>query len=243
MRTVSFEGIPVGYAEDMVVAPDGRVIVSDSVLGSLWLVDTDGTIAPGIIPQSFDPQDAIPQLSGCGFPQGVVVDGIPFTPPGGFAPGVGELAVGHGKLFFGGSCLGGLYSIPLASLSDTRAPWERADDIELVSAKPAGKLQETLKAFGFDRTNPSSPWLYVADPFTLSLLRINIHTGQRQLVATDSYLFNFTVAGAFLPPKHPGKRASLYLASDQEHRFAALNVELGGVNIFQPFVLTRVDFH
>ena len=84
-RTVRFAGLPLAFVEDLEVLDDGRYVVSESILGALWVVNTDGSIEPGVFPASPDPADAVPGLNPCALPPGVVVDGIPFEPPGLFA--------------------------------------------------------------------------------------------------------------------------------------------------------------
>jgi hypothetical protein len=49
-RMISFDSAFIGFAEDFVALPDGRYLVSDAVLGSIWVVNPDGTIVPGIVP-------------------------------------------------------------------------------------------------------------------------------------------------------------------------------------------------
>src|SRR5262245_49602082 len=82
-RAASFAGLPLFFTEDVEVLPDSRYVVSESVLGGLWMIHPDGSIAPGITPASFAPQDAVPGL-GPGFLPQVEVGGIPFAIPGNF---------------------------------------------------------------------------------------------------------------------------------------------------------------
>src|SRR3954469_7043159 len=105
-RTVSFAGQKMGFAEDVQVRPNGEYVVSESVFGGLWLVGRDGTVRPGLVP----PGDAsLPALGPCQFAPGDYrVGGLPFEPAGGFAPGVGPLAIRGGGLYFGSSCAGGI---------------------------------------------------------------------------------------------------------------------------------------
>jgi hypothetical protein len=47
---VSFSSVLVGFPEDFVRLDDGRYLMSDSVLGSVWIVEPNGAIVPGIVP-------------------------------------------------------------------------------------------------------------------------------------------------------------------------------------------------
>lgn len=238
-RSVVLENLPVVYTEDLEVLDDGTIIVSESVIGALWVVHTDGTVAPGIVPAGFDPADAVPGLNPCGMPL-IDVGGIPFLTHGAFAPGVGSLTEREGFLYFGNTCTGGLWRVPVASLLDqTRAPHERGDDIELVSPMPASAVAETLKGLTWNRWNPGDRRLVAVDPFRLQIIRIDIDTGAREVLAQHDLLFNFPVAAAWLPP---GRGPfSIVVASDQEHRLAALNGAISEDQFHPPFILTHVS--
>lgn len=232
-RSVKLAGLPIVFAEDIEVLGDGTYVMSESVIGALWLIRPDGTVAPAIFPSNpFAPLEA---LGGCPVAP-FEIGGVPFAP--GFAPGVGSLAVRQGQLYFGSSCKGGIYRVPVAALTDpARSPEERAGSIVTVSPRPEGTV-EALKGLSFDPEAPGSPWLYVTDPFHLRLLRIHVVTGRRELVNDDAQLFNFPVATAFLPPLRGQPR--LFVASDQEYRLAALNPALSSDQLQPPFLVTQV---
>ncbi|MEZ4439177.1 MAG: hypothetical protein R3B72_08810 [Polyangiaceae bacterium] len=237
-RTISFAGLPLAFVEDLEVLPDGRYVVSESVLGALWVVNTDGTIEMGVFPASFDPADAVPGLNPCGLPAGLVIDGIPFAPPGMFAPGVGSLAARDGWLYFGNSCLGGVRRIPVASLSDTtRLPFERGADIEVVSPRPQGVSFEVLKGLAFNRWS-NDDRLFALDATGLGAVRIDVETGAREALVQDAELFNFPVSAQFLPPLLGV--SPVVVISDQEHRLAAFNTGIGEDQLVPPFLITKV---
>lgn len=237
VRSVSFAGLPIGFVEDLEVLDDGRYVVSESVIGALWVVNPDDSIEMGVFPSSLDPADAVPGLNPCGLPSGLVVDGIPFEPPGLFAPGVGSLAARDGWLYFGNSCLGGVRRIPIASLSDAnRAPHDRGDDIEVVTPRAQNQPFEILKGLAFS-ADPSDDRLFALDALGLGALRIDVGTGAREPLVQSATLFNFPVAAQFLPPRFGV--SPVVVVSDQEHRLAAFNTAIPADQL-QPFVITKL---
>jgi hypothetical protein len=234
-RTVDFAGKPMGFAEDVEVLPDGEYVVSESVFGGLWLIGRDGTIRPGMVP---DPGGAaLPNLGPCSFPPGDhVVGGLPFRAAGDFAPGAGSLAVRGSDLYLSSTCEGGVMKLPISVLEDASKPAEdRVGAIQTVV--PRAFSLESLKGIQFNRYDPRDPWLYAGDPFRLQLIRVDVRNGKRQVLSTDGRLFDFTVSTAFLPPEHPWQRAPLVTASDQEYRWATLNVALTSDQFRPPFIV------
>jgi hypothetical protein len=226
-RTVSFDGLPLAFAEDIEVLPNGEYIVSESVIGGLWLIGRDGTVRPGLVPSG---QDPLPKLGPCQFPSPgpFQVGDLPFSPPGGFAPGVGSLAVRGGALYFGSSCEGGINQLKLRTLLDNSTPAEeRAATIKTVVPR-VGDL-DTLHGLAF-----AGRWLYAGDPFRLQLTRVDVRTGERQVVSNDARLFNFPVALTRIGHE-------LYVASDQEYRWTLLNSAISQDDFRPPFLLARVS--
>jgi hypothetical protein len=238
-RVVDFTGLPLLFAEDFEVLDSGDYVVSESVIGGLWLVAPDGAITPALFPSTPAP---LPELAACQGPaEPLVVGGVTFRIIGTFAPGVGSLAVRDGQLYFGMSCRGGVHRIPVATLYDaTRSPEVRAGDVQAVSPRPADVAFEIIKGLAFNRWDPSDPYLYAGDTTQLRLIRVDVDTGAREVLSSDARLFNFTVAGAFLPPRHGHEPSPLVVASDQEHRWSGINEALPpGEDQFQPpFVVT-----
>ncbi|MGA9521717.1 MAG: hypothetical protein WBV82_09645 [Myxococcaceae bacterium] len=234
VRTVRFDGYPVVYSEDLEVLSDGTYVMSESVIGGLWVINPDGSILPGMFPSTPAP---IPAIGACPLPP-FSTGGIPFGPA--FGPGVGSMASKDGWLYFSTTCLGGLHKVPVATLLDqTRTGEQKAADIVTIS--PREGVAETLKGLAFDRWNPSSRWLWATNPLDLEMIRIDIHTGRRELVSDNGLLFNFAVAAAFLPPRYPGiGTRELVVSSDQEHRFSGINTNLTEDQFQPPFRLTRI---
>jgi hypothetical protein len=235
-RTVDFAGLPLAFAEDVEVLPDGQYAVSESVIGGLWLIGRDGQVRPGLVPSGPAP---LPKLGGCLFPPGsFTVGGLAFQPAGGFAPGAGSLAVRGSDLYISSTCEGGVMKVPIAVLEDGSRPAEaRVSEIQTVV--PRAFSLESLKGIQFNRYDPRDPWLYAGDPFRLRLIRVDVRDGSRQTLSDDGRLFDFTVSTAFLPPLLPGLPSPLVTASDQEYRSTLLNTALGA-DAFRPsFAIAR----
>lgn len=232
VRTVSFAGLPVIFIDDVEVTSTGQYVAAESILGALWVIETDGTVRPGIFPTSGVP---IPELGPCVIPD-AVVDGIVFRAPGNFGPGVQSLAEKDGILYFASTCRGGVSGVPLASLSDARSPEERAADIFDLSPRVGDS--EVIHGLAVDRSDPDDRWLYASDSFRLQVIRIDVHTGERQVVARDSRLFNFPSKLQFLPPLLG--IAPLAVASDQEHRLALINSALSADITQPPWLVTKI---
>lgn len=235
--TVRFDNLPVIFAEDVEVLPGGRKVVSESILGVLWMIEPDGTIRPGIAPVSFAPGDAIPSMAPCIIPD-TMAGGVLFRSAGNFGPGVNALAERDGYLYFGSTCAGGIHRVPVASLSDTRAPYQRAADITMVAPK-VGEV-DILHGIAFDRWRCEDDSLYAAEALNNRVVRIDVTTGQRTVIADDPALFSFPVSLQFLPG--PGRR-SLVVASDQEHLLSSINQGIDHDMVEPPFIMAEIKLH
>lgn len=238
-RTVRFDGFPVVFAEDLETLNDGTYVLAESIIGALWLIRADGSIVPGVVPDSFAPGQGIPQLGPCAFGPTVTADGIPLASGGDFAPGVGSVAQRGANLYFSGTCQGAVYRIPVASLSDaTRTPQQRAADIQSVSPRPADPAGAVVKGLTFNRFDADDNNLYALESAALRVVRINTTTGTRTTLLDDHTLFNFPVAAAFLPPVLG--QTPMVVASDQEHRFPGINAGITTPMFTPPWLVTKV---
>jgi hypothetical protein len=240
VRSIPFSSALIGFSEDVIRLGDGRYLVNDAVLGSIWIAEPDGTIEPGLVPRTFDPADAIPETYFCDTMPVVDVGGLPFLFTASTVPGITAMAERDGVVYFSASCAGAVYSIPLASLSDSREPWQRAADIELVSAKPEGVLVEELLGITFDPRKPNDPYLYAADALQLQVIRIDVRNGQREVVAADPALLNFPSSLAFAPKQGHGGPSTLLALSNQQHRTVALNDAITEDVLQPPFLVTEL---
>jgi len=231
-RIVRFDGLPVVFAEDVEVTSSGHYVVSESIIGALWVIKPDGSIAPGLFPSDGQP---IATLAPCAFTP-TTVGGLPFTTAGNFAPGVVGLAERAGQLYFSTTCNGGVYRVPTASLVDAkRSPAARALDIRPVSPRAPGTASESLHGLAF---RPGDSALYAADSLQLRIVRIDTRDGSRQVIASDATLFNFPSKLQFLPAVNG--LAPLLVASDQEHRLKLINAALQADQLQPPWIITKV---
>jgi hypothetical protein len=95
-----------------------------------------------------------------------------------------------------------------------------------------------MKGLAFNRWHEQDRRLYALDALRLQLLRVDVTTGAREVLAADPKLFNLPVASAFLPSS-PGVQ-TLVVASDQEHRFAGINQAISADMFQLPFLVTEV---
>ena len=238
VRTISFATVLVGFPEDFVHLDDGRYLLSDAVLGSIWIAEPDGTILPGIVPKSFTPQDFIPMLAFCPTMPEITVNGYPFLFTGSTIPGISPMAVRNGTVYYYSPCARGIYSFPLAILEDNRQPYQRAADIQLAAATPANVKVEELLDFSFNPFNSSDPYLYAADPLQLDVIRIDLSNGARQVVASGSKLFDFPSSLGFLPTVGPV--SELVVASNQQERSPLTNDAVTQTTFNFPFVVAKI---
>jgi hypothetical protein len=240
-RVADSAGNEIGFPEDFVQLPDGRMLLSDAVLGSVWVVQTDGTFTPGIVPKTFNAQDAIPQMVFCQTMPEVTVNGVPFLFSGSTNPGIEAIAVRNGSAFFHSPCARGLFTFPVSILSDNRAPYQRAADIQLVASTPANIQVEELLDMQFNPLDPSDTNLYAAHGLQLEILRVDSTTGARTVIASDPRLFDFPSSLAFLPPGQNSQGLSLAVVSNQQERTPITNDAVSMNSFITPFLVAKVD--
>jgi hypothetical protein len=232
----------VGFPEDFVRLSDGRLLMTDAVLGSIWIVENDGTFVPGIVPKTFDPADGIPTMVICPTMPEVLVNGVPFLFSGSTIPGIEGIAERDGTVYFSSSCARGVYTFPLSILTDHRQPYQRAADIRLLSPTPANIQVEELLEMQFNPYDRSDPYLYSAHGMQLEITRIDPHTGQRQVVAHDARLFDFPSSIAFLPPVLGFESGinQFLVVSNQQERTPITNDAAPADAFNLPFIVTKV---
>jgi len=208
------------------------------VLGSIWVLEPDGTVTPGIVPKTFDPENLIPALAFCPTMPEITVNGYPFLFTGSTLPGVSPLAVRDGNVYYYSPCARGIYAFPLSILSDRRQPFQRAADIHLVAPTPSNVAVEELLDFTFNPFDPLDRYLYAADPIALRIIRVDLESGDRQVVASGSKLFDFPSSLGFLPPVLGV--TSLVVVSNQQERTPLTNDAVTETTFNLPFIVAKV---
>jgi hypothetical protein len=240
-RLVSFANELIGFPEDFVRLDDGRELLTDSVLGSIWVVQVDGTIVPGIVPKTFDPADGIPSMVICPTMPEVTVNGVPFLFTGSTIPGIEPITARNGTVYFHSSCARGIYTFPVAILSDSRQPYQRAADIRLLAATPPDIEVEELLEMQFNPYDLDDPYMYAAHGMQLEILRVDSRTGAREVIAHDPRLFDFPSSIAFLSPAGFGEGlTSFMVVSNQQERTPITNDAVTQNSFILPFPVTEV---
>jgi hypothetical protein len=170
--------------------------------------------------------------------QEITVNGYPFLFSGSTNPGVSPLAVRGGTVYYYSPCARGIYSFPVAILFDSRLPYQRAADIQLVAPTPADVVVEEFLDFTFNPYNPSDHYLYAADPLKLNMIRIDLTNGARQIVADGSSLFDFPSSRGFLPTVGPV--SELVVVSNQQERSPLTNDAVTQDTLNLPFIVAKV---
>lgn len=241
-RSIDFGSVVVGFPEDFVQLDDGRILMTDAALGSIWVAETDGTITPGVVPKTFARADAIPALVDCLNMPEVTVNGVPFLFSGSSIPGIGPIAVRNGTVYFFSACARGLYRFPVSVLSDHRQPFQRAADFHLIASTPSDVAVEELLDFQFNPFDRDDPYLYAARGMQLEIIRIDPRTGRREVIAHDPKLFDFPSSLAFLPPigGFEDGLTSLVVVSNQQERTPLTNDAVTEDSFNLPFKIAKV---
>jgi hypothetical protein len=172
----------------------------------------------------------------------VTVGGLPFLFTASTVPGISSMAQIDDTLYFTGSCAGAVFKVPLKTLTDhSRQPWQRAADIKVVSAKPAGVQVEELLGMTNNPFDSHDRYLYAADALQLRVIRIDPRNGKREVVGDDQHLFNFPSSLGFAPPTCGSRNAPLLTLSNQQHRLTILNDAIHE-DVFEPPFLATITY-
>jgi hypothetical protein len=168
----------------------------------------------------------------------ITVNGYPFLFTGSSLPGVSPLAYRDGTVYYASPCARGVFSFPLSILSDARQPYQRASDIQRISSTADNVPVEELLDFTFNPYDPADRYLYAANPLALQVIRIDVTTGSRQVVAQGASLFDFPSSLAFLPPI--AGFSPLLVVSNQQERSPLTNDAVTEDTFHFPFMVAKV---
>ncbi|MET0340391.1 MAG: hypothetical protein ABW252_05285 [Polyangiales bacterium] len=231
VRSVDFAAAHIGFAEDFAPLPGGGYVLSDAVLGALWVVAHDGALTCALSAADGAPLACSADMAP------IDVGGVPFAFSGHTVPGVSPLAVRGDLLYFYVPSAGALFSLPLSSLHDDRTPRARIADLRKVSDKPANVAVEQLLGLAVRPDAPDDLHIYAADSLQLSVVRIDPASGRREVVAADPSLFAFPSSLAFVPGASGG---SLVVVSNQQHLTPLTNHALADERFVLPYLVTEL---
>lgn len=241
----------VGYASGLLVLNATTRLVTDAFVGGIWVCDASFVCQLGLASPDFAPAPA-PTMTGVGRAPGGGVRTYTFQLPIPIFPGVfgaAYVALTDEVCAERASQPGGVYCIDRAALLNTAVnPFAKAK--RTVVAPQIG-VSDGGHGIAYDRFHPGSPWLYwvraladSADNFNNTIRRVNVVTGQVQIVFRSNSLLDFSTGLDVLPPIVANSPlTNLGIAMGQEENNAALNVALGGVDAFvSPTLITEVSF-
>ncbi len=239
----------VAYPGSLALLPEGRLAVTDSFTGAIWLsspdvsawsmaaIDQAWSFAPGP-----DIQGVGRAASGGTAPYTLRTPGpIPGGP--GFLPGAQSVtyaSVTDEVCWTVSTTPGGLYCSALSLLLDTvTPPFLKGSQVRTVVAPTSG-LTDFCDGVDYDRFHPTSSWLYwhrapsdVVGGGSNVLRRVHLVTGEVQEVARSLTVYDWTSEISVLPPLLPSSPLTTVLSSvGQEENNADVNVLLGGVSTF-----------
>ena len=173
-RTTDFKGLPLTFAEDIEVLPNGEYVVSESIGGGLWLIGRDGEIRPGLVPGRSAARGA----------RAVPVRGRRGR-HGRRRDVRGPRRLRSRRGLTRGARHAALHQLDLpgrrpaapdpGAARRPRPAAERAKRI--VTVTPRANPLESLKGITFNRWDRDDPWIYAGDPFALQLIRIHSRSG------------------------------------------------------------------
>lgn len=243
------QGLPNGivYLGSITSLPSGHVLATDTLVGSIWVApDPSGPWTMTLIDPRFSPAPA-PNLTGVqrapggGLrPYNLILPAPPGSPTG-IGPGIESItyAAVTDEVCVSSNAQGGIFCIPRPVLLDTATPpFFKAPAIREV-LPPSPGLTDFSDGLAHDRFHPSSPWLYWhrapsdATSFDGSgfntLRRVNLLTGELEVIAKTNTCFDWTFEIAPLPPLVPNSPFTSILSSlGQGPNDPALNMSLMG---------------
>lgn len=240
-------GMPTGpiYPISLARLPDGKVVVIDFVLGSIW---TSGATLDDWTLSMIDPRFEVGELAS-------PIVGVGRAPGGGTRPYTfSTLALPplfnfpilpgiHGVAYcdptdevavLRTATPGGIYGIPASVLLDgSLAPWEKGAAVREIAAPQPG-LTDLSAGLDYDRYNPRTPWLYwqrsvanAAEGYN-TVYRVNLFTGAVERLAESLKVYDWTNEISVLPSHLGPSFTVLTNANMQEENVPESNALLNG---------------
>jgi hypothetical protein len=242
-------GLPNGivYLGSFTRLPTGQVLVTDTFAGAVWaapsiqgpwqLAIIDPRLAPAPVPDI----QGVQRAPGGGLRPYTLQLPAPPGAPMGVGPGIESITYANrtDEVCFSPPAQGGIFCTPRATLLDAHLPPFAKLDASRVVVAPSPGLSDLSDGLTYDRFHPHSPWLYwhrAPSDQTLfdgsgvnTLRRVNLLTGQVEVIAKTNTCFDWTFEIAALPPLIPNSPFTSILSSvGQGPNDPGLNMALMG---------------
>jgi hypothetical protein len=242
-------GLPDGffYLGSFTQLPSGELLATDTITGAIWTAPSiQGPWQLAVIDARFGP-GPVSDIVGVKRAPGGGLE--PYTvslpsPPGSpvvVGPGIESITYAHvtDEACVVSNAQGGVFCISRGALLDPQTPpFLKGQALRAVIAPTPG-LTDLTDGVTYDRFHPQSPWLYWhrAPSDTTSfdgsgfntLRRVNLLTGQVEVVAKSNTCFDWTYEIAALPPLVASSPFTSILSSlGQGPNDPALNMNLMG---------------
>jgi len=242
------QGMPTGpiYPISLVRVPDGRVVVIDFILGSIWTSGAtldDWTLA--MLDPRFEVGELVSPIVGVGRAPGggtrpytFATVALPPLFPFSILPGI------HGVAYcdptdeiavLRTATPGGIYGIPAELLLDGSVPpWAKGAVVREI-ASPEPGVTDLSVGLDYDRFHPETPWLYwqrsvanAAEGYN-TVYRVNILDGAIERLAESVKYYDWTNEISVLPSHLGPSFTVLSNANMQEENVPESNALLEGV--------------
>lgn len=243
----SADPLPNGlfYPISMGLLPNGGIAVIDTFLGAIWVASSslaDWHLA--IIDPRFqfgfgEELQGIGRAPGGGTQPYRLLLPTPPGAPGPVFPGIHSItyaAITDEVYTVRTASPGGIFGIPLNVLLDeTKLPFEKGGSVRTVVAPTPGVSDQTV-GLDYDRFHPTTPWLYwhrapsdeVGGGFN-TLRRINLLTGEIEVLASSNTLYDWTEEISVLPGIGNSPYTYIVHAMGQLYNNPDANMLLGGI--------------
>jgi hypothetical protein len=165
-----------------------------------------------------------------------------FQTPGGLYPGIHSMAY---AALTDEQCVvrtappGGIFCIARRTLVDASLAPNAKTGAKRAVVPPTVGLSDATDGLAYDHYQPTSPWVYWARAAAQlqfggvnNLRRVNLLTGEQQVVASSNTVYDWTSNLAVLPPVSTLPGTTIVSTMGQEENNPDVNVLLGGVPVY-----------